>query len=65
MHIKLNGTLINSQARSLQQLVDTLQLNPTQVAIECNAVIIPRSRYGEHVLHEGDVIEIVQFIGGG
>ncbi|MGE0755112.1 MAG: sulfur carrier protein ThiS [Alphaproteobacteria bacterium] len=46
-------------------LVEQLQLNATQVAIERNRVIVPRATYGQAALSEGDEIEIVRFIGGG
>ena len=36
-----------------------------RVAVEINREIVPRSRHTEHVLSEGDRIEIVQAIGGG
>jgi thiamine biosynthesis protein ThiS len=62
---------INGQAHSLNDgstvaaLVDTLGLDTRKVAVEVNLTIIPRSLYTETPLHEGDKIEIVQFIGGG
>ena len=36
-----------------------------RVAVEVNREIVPRSRHGQHALHEGDRVEIVQAIGGG
>jgi sulfur carrier protein len=35
------------------------------VAVEYNREILPKPRYGETVLKEGDFLEIVQFVGGG
>ena len=45
--------------------MQTLSLNPRQVAVERNREIVPKSAYGEVTLSAGDQIEIVQFIGGG
>ena len=42
-----------------------MKLEPTQVAIERNREIVPRSLYKEVTLNEGDELEIVTFIGGG
>lgn len=42
-----------------------LKLDARKVALECNEVIIPRSRYSDTPIQDGDRIEIVQFIGGG
>jgi len=66
MHIKINGDNREFVAPlSVLALAEQLQLNPKQVAIERNCEIVPRSRYSEILLDEGDAIEIVQFIGGG
>lgn len=39
--------------------------NPARTAVEYNGEILPRSMYGETVIKEGDIIEIVAFVGGG
>ena len=36
-----------------------------RLAVERNGNIVPRARYGETVLEDGDVLEIVRFVGGG
>lgn len=46
-------------------LVASLELNPQKVAVERNGEIVPRSTLGEVALAEGDVLEIVHFVGGG
>lgn len=35
------------------------------VAVECNGSIIPKTQYKEKILIDGDVIEVVSFVGGG
>jgi thiamine biosynthesis protein ThiS len=35
------------------------------VAVEVNRSIVPRARHAEAQLGEGDVVEIVHFVGGG
>lgn len=47
------------------QLIDLLELGGRRLAMEVNREILPRSRYAEHRLCNGDRIEIVQAIGGG
>ena len=37
----------------------------TEVVVELNEAIVPKARYGETVLHDGDQVEIVCFMGGG
>ena len=66
LHITLNGKPHSlPQPVAADVLVAQLGLVANQVAIERNREIVPRSRWGETVLSDGDQIEIVQFIGGG
>ncbi|MEQ1789964.1 MAG: sulfur carrier protein ThiS [Rickettsiales bacterium] len=66
MQITLNGKPYTiPQPVSILELSVTLQLEPTQVAIEHNSEIIPRSLYDKTMLNDGDMVEIVTFIGGG
>jgi thiamine biosynthesis protein ThiS len=46
-------------------LLSVLALEPLKLAVERNLEIVPKSRFGETVLTDGDKIEIVQFVGGG
>ena len=70
MAAELNLT-VNGEPRrilagaSIAELVRTLELDPQKVAVERNGLIVPRSTLGEAVLGDGDVLEIVHFVGGG
>jgi len=46
-------------------LIARLELAGKRIAIERNGEIVPRSRYGEQALAEGDKLEIVVAVGGG
>ncbi|MDY7219756.1 sulfur carrier protein ThiS [Denitrificimonas sp. JX-1] len=66
MHIQLNGeTYPLSEALSVAGLLEHLQLAGRRVAVELNFEIVPRSLYEATHLKEGDVVEVVQAIGGG
>ncbi|MEO2167863.1 MAG: sulfur carrier protein ThiS [bacterium] len=66
MEIRLNGEEMRFPAGiTLVDLIDHLGLAGRRVAIECNRAIIPRDRHGEHRLASGDIVEVVQFVGGG
>jgi len=66
MNIILNGTpeIIQTQM-TLSELADSLELSGKRYAMEVNERLIPRSQFPETRLHEGDIVEIVQAIGGG
>ena len=66
MLIKVNGKNCEFPSPlNVSALAEQLKLNMTQIAVERNLSIVPRSQYGEVMLAEGDQIEIVHFIGGG
>ncbi len=50
---------------SIADLVLSLDLDPRKVAVEHNGEIAPRSSLAERKLADGDVLEIVHFVGGG
>jgi thiazole synthase len=50
---------------SIAELVLSLELDPKKVAVERNGEIAPRSTLAEVALADGDVLEIVHFVGGG
>jgi sulfur carrier protein len=61
----------NGEVRSLPNgstvadLVAALGLRPSQVAVECNKVLVRRAEHPNTVLHDGDRLEVVTFFGGG
>ncbi len=66
MNIQLNGEPRALPASAtLHDLLEAEQLLQRRVAVEVNGEIVSRSRHGEHVLAEGDVVEIVPAVGGG
>src|SRR6195952_2734585 len=50
---------------TIAALVASLELNPQKVAVERNGEIVPRSTLADVALGDGDVLEIVHFVGGG
>jgi sulfur carrier protein len=47
------------------ELLDELDLAGRRLAVERNGEIVPRSRFGESRLADGDRIEVVMAVGGG
>ena len=65
MHVVINGKPSSLEhVRTLAELVAQMGLDG-RIAVEINAEIVPRSRFASHLLHAGDVIEVVQAVGGG
>jgi thiamine biosynthesis protein ThiS len=54
-----------SAPSSLAALVESLGMKADRVAVELNRDIVPRDRWAETRLNEGDRLEVVHFVGGG
>ncbi|MFT6624362.1 MAG: thiazole synthase [Cycloclasticus sp.] len=66
MDIRVNGDSFScDEATTLEQLVKKMGFFGKRIAIELNEEIKPADQYGQIQLNEGDVVEIVQAIGGG
>lgn len=66
MQIKLNGeTRQTPPDTTITTLLSAEGLGERRVAVEVNGAIVPRGQHHEHVLHEGDNVEIVHALGGG
>jgi len=50
---------------TLAALVEILGMKADRLAIELNRDIVPRDRWAETQLNEGDRLEVVHFVGGG
>ncbi|MCG8316433.1 MAG: sulfur carrier protein ThiS [Pseudomonadales bacterium] len=64
--ILVNGEPIQVlEGSTLQQLIDTMDLQGKRFAVERNQEIVPKSIHKDVVLAADDVLEIVHAIGGG
>ncbi len=67
MNIELNGENFVPEANvsTVSNLLESLGIPSTKVAVERNREIVPKTAYEETVIADGDKFEIVHFIGGG
>ena len=65
LQVVVNGEPRRVPPGSIADLVRLLELDPAKVAVERNALIVPRSTLAQVALAEGDSLEIVHFVGGG
>jgi len=50
---------------TVAELLEVFQISRDRVAVEIGMEIVPKALYTTHILQEGDLVEIVQFVGGG
>ena len=67
MRVTVNGAQreLAAPAASVADLVRELGFEGKRIAVERNGAIVPKSRYGETRLADGDRLEIVGAVGGG
>ncbi len=63
--------VVNGEEREVEggvtvaSLLERLGVRAPRIAVEVNREVVRREKHGEHVLNEGDQVEIVSFVGGG
>jgi sulfur carrier protein len=63
--VKINGELLDKDGRTVSEMLADMDINVQHVAVELNEEIVPKAKYGETVLKDGDCVEVVRFVGGG
>ena len=64
--VKINGKeAADVCGMTVSQYLSANNYNPTHIVVELNEEIIKRDTYDTTVLKDGDVVEILQFMGGG
>ena len=66
MEITVNGEKTTvDQSLSVRRLLEVRGLVSSPCAVEVNRALVPKRRHEEHVLVDGDQVEIVTLVGGG
>ena len=66
MTITLNGEPFDlSDPLTVSELLASLDIDARRVAVEHNLVVLKRAAFDATIVHEGDQVEIVNFVGGG
>lgn len=63
--VKINGEELNIAGKSISEYLATTNYDPKRIAVERNGDIVPKAQYDETMLCDGDVVEVVSFVGGG
>jgi len=66
MHITLSGEQVKLEAAlTLNELIDRYDMKRETVVVEINGELPDKSTYDITCTKEGDVIELIRFVGGG
>lgn len=63
--VKVNGELMDIAGKTISEYLATTNYDLKRIAVERNGEIVFKSRYVQTVLADGDIVEVVSFVGGG
>ena len=63
--IKINGQLCNMDGKTIAEYLSETDYDIRRIAVEKNGDIVPKSQYRGTLLNDGDIVEVVSFVGGG
>ena len=66
IEVRVNGDALRlPEGASVAALLERLRIATPRVAVERNRKIVPKAEYASTPLAPGDVLEVVEFVGGG
>lgn len=66
VRVRVNGEDLRlEEGASVSGLLERLKVSTPRVAVERNREIVPKAAYASTPLAEGDILEVVEFVGGG
>lgn len=63
--VKINGQPTDSRGMSIAEYLAASRLDSRRVAAELNGTIVRAADFSSTYLRDGDVLELVVFVGGG
>lgn len=63
--VKINGVAVDLAGKNIDEMLVIQGFSKGSVAVEKNEEIVPKATYAETILKDGDVVEVVSFVGGG
>lgn len=63
--VRINGEMKDIAGKTISEYLLTTNYNPKRIAVERNGKIIFKSEYESTIFADGDIVEVVSFVGGG
>ena len=63
--VRINGESLDVGGTSVAAYLEANGYDFMRVAVEKNGDIVSKARYGDTILKDGDIVEVVSFVGGG
>ena len=63
--VKINGEMLDIVGKTVAEHLKDTGIDTKRVAVEINGEIVTKASYEKRAFADGDVCEIVHFVGGG
>ena len=63
--VRINGENLDVGGTSVAEYLAAAGYDLMRVAVEKNGDIVSKARYADTILKDGDIVEVVSFVGGG
>ncbi len=63
--LRINGEEADAAGQTVAEHLASAGYDAARVVVELNGGIVPKGRYADTVLRDGDSVEVVCFMGGG
>lgn len=63
--VYINGCEQAATGKSVADVIDEMNIDIRTIAVELNEEIVSKADYDSTTLKDGDVLEVVSFVGGG
>lgn len=63
--VRINGNDITADGKTVAEYLESENYRMERIVVEINGNIIPKNNYAETILKDGDIVEVVSFVGGG
>ena len=63
--VVVNGKELPIEGMQLQEYLEKNDYKLERIAVEINEEIVPKKQYNSVTFKDGDVVEVVSFVGGG
>ena len=63
--VKINGNNTNAAGKTVADYLQSANYDVRTIVVEINEEIIDKTKYSETIIQEGDIVEIISFMGGG
>ena len=63
--VYINGCEQAANGKSVVDIINEMNIDIRTIAVELNEAIVSKADYDKTIVKDGDVLEVVSFVGGG